>query len=627
MKLSRLTLAQRIAAVGCLVLITAVAVPIYFINRGFVKDIDFAARERHGIQYQSPLEEVLESLTQHELLTRLVLGGQIAMQAQLAESGARVDAAFERLRAVDARLGETLEFTAEGLAKRQRSHCRFDTVHGEWQALKSGLSGKSAADSDQLHAHLVSDIRTMLDHAGDTSNLSLDSDLDSYYLMDALVATLPQAQERLTGIAAIGQDLAAAGRLDDQHRNNLVAAMAMLKEADLDHVVEDARKSINEDANFHGVSATLEANLPPAVSAYQQANQDLLQLMQRNVADPDHPAAAAEWEGTTSKARNASFHLWRAGARELDVLLDKRIGDIQVTRLWALGLTLLAVALSSLVAAAVVRSATRSLRSASERIETQSAGIAAAANQIASAAEELARGASDQAATLEDISASTEEINAMAKRNSDGSHAAADLVNKSEARFGEVNRSLDGMEAAIGRISAESEKISRIIKVIDEIAFQTNLLALNAAVEAARAGEAGMGFAVVADEVRNLAQRCAQAANDTSTLIEESIASSADGKARVEEVAVAVRAVTEEALRVKRLVDEVNTGSQEQTHGIEQVAAAIASMGQVTQRNAANAEESASSVAGLNSQSGALKEIVLELAAIAGRSRLRPVRP
>ena len=167
-------------------------------------------------------------------------------------------------------------------------------------------------------------------------------------------------------------------------------------------------------------------------------------------------------------------------------------------------------------------------------------------------------------------------------------------------------------------IGNSSNKIARIIKVIDEIAFQTNILALNAAVEAARAGEAGLGFAVVADEVRNLAQRCAQAARDTAGLIEDSIATSRDGNARLDQMAGAVRAMTENATRVKSLVDEVNLGSQEQARGMEQISRAVLQMEQVTQRTAAAAEESASAGSELNSHADTLRTLVHEMRDMVG---------
>lgn len=168
----------------------------------------------------------------------------------------------------------------------------------------------------------------------------------------------------------------------------------------------------------------------------------------------------------------------------------------------------------------------------------------------------------------------------------------------------------------MGEIEAQSDRISRIIRTIDEIAFQTNILALNAAVEAARAGEAGMGFAVVADEVRNLAQRCAQAAKDTAALIEESIARSHEGKVRVDEVAELVRAISTEAARVSALVGDVNAAAQEQMRGIDQISRAIVQMQQVTQQTAASAEEGASASEELQAQSEALRAIVTRLEAL-----------
>jgi methyl-accepting chemotaxis protein len=265
-----------------------------------------------------------------------------------------------------------------------------------------------------------------------------------------------------------------------------------------------------------------------------------------------------------------------------------------------------------------LRHCTRRLHVTALNLMRSADEVGGAANQVAAASQSLAQSASEQAASLEETSASSEEIKSLARRNSESARSAAELVTNSQARFVETGRSLDLTVAAMAEISAESDKISKIIRVIDEIAFQTNILALNAAVEAARAGEAGMGFAVVAEEVRNLAQRSAQAARDTSSLIEGSIAKSSDGKSKVDLVAASIRTITEEAGRVKQLVDEVKAGGEDQARGIEQVADAIEQMNHLTQTTAASAEQSAAAAAEMSSQSETLKGIVAGLTELVG---------
>jgi methyl-accepting chemotaxis protein/methyl-accepting chemotaxis protein-1 (serine sensor receptor) len=297
------------------------------------------------------------------------------------------------------------------------------------------------------------------------------------------------------------------------------------------------------------------------------------------------------------------------------------VKDAQEASARSYWMTWVMIALSMLVGGImifIVRQINAALRGALSELSEGAGQVASAAGQISSSSQSLAQGASEQAASLEETSASSEEINSMARKNAENSQAANTLVTQSQQKFTETNQSLATMVVAMGDIKASSDKVAKIIKVIDEIAFQTNILALNAAVEAARAGEAGMGFAVVADEVRNLAQRCAQAAKDTAELIEESIVKSNDGKTKVDQVAVAIRAITEESAKVKTLVDEVSLGSQEQTRGIEQVAKALTQMEQVTQQSAASAEESAAAAEELTAQASTLMDVVGQLSAMVG---------
>ncbi len=236
--------------------------------------------------------------------------------------------------------------------------------------------------------------------------------------------------------------------------------------------------------------------------------------------------------------------------------------------------------------------------------------------QLSASATALAQGASEQAASIEETSATSEQINAMARKNSDNSRRAVELVGRSQGEFVHANHALNDMVTAMSDIEAQSGRISKIIKVIDEIAFQTNLLALNAAVEAARAGEAGMGFAVVADEVRNLAQRSAQAARDTTAMIEESISKSSAGKLRMDQVASSIRVVTDESAGIRALVEDMHAASLEQAKGIDIITRALNRMDQVTQSTAAHAEEGASAAVQLGAQSETLRDMVHQLAAV-----------
>jgi methyl-accepting chemotaxis protein len=277
---------------------------------------------------------------------------------------------------------------------------------------------------------------------------------------------------------------------------------------------------------------------------------------------------------------------------------------------------------ASMVLAVVVRWVVKgiitTLRAATHDLAQGAQHVATASSQVASASQSLSQGATEQAASLEQTSASMEEIASMTRMNAENTHQAAGMMADAERQVHGANAALTAMVASMSAIKESSDKVSKIIKTIDEIAFQTNILALNAAVEAARAGEAGMGFAVVADEVRTLAQRSAQAAKDTAVLIEESIAKANDGNQKVSQVTAAIAAITESSVKAKGLVDEVSVASRQQSQGIEQVSQAIAQMEKVTQTNAASAEESAAVSEELSAQAEEASSVVRRLMDLVG---------
>lgn len=306
------------------------------------------------------------------------------------------------------------------------------------------------------------------------------------------------------------------------------------------------------------------------------------------------------------------------GWGNLDAKNQQSIGLINSANWIVAGLTGLALVFAILVSILVIRSIIGPLRQVIGTLTESSDALFNASDQLGQASQSLAEGSSEQAASLEESSSTLEEITEMVRMTAENTRIAETKTKETQGLVGDGSRAMGRMVESISEINKSSAQTAKIIKNIDAIAFQTNLLALNAAVEAARAGEAGKGFAVVAEEVRNLARRSADAAKETSDLISDAQAKSAQGVEISNEVSQMLNDILLAVEQVSNLIAEVAGASEEQKNNVEQVNVAIRQMDELTQSNSANSEQTASAGGELTVQAQALAQLVERLGRMSG---------
>jgi len=314
---------QRLLLVGIVGAIPLFIVSLVLIRSSYSGSINFSLQEKRGLAFQRPLEQLLDLLPCYQ-------AGGVPGRPDPKELQRQIDLALALLATnYQGELGRALKFSDTELAVRKRDNARLDFLQTNWLALKSG--SLSPAARDELAGAMVASLRSMINHAGDTSNLILDDELDSYYLMDITLRKIPSIQQQQGDIARqVGRWLRDGQTVGKKVQ--IAVMSALLRQEAQDLVAQrDVQVALNEDQNFNGLSPSLQTNLPPATEKFRALNAALLSLLDR-IAD-GQTVSPLEFESTAWAARAESFRFWQTGASELDRLIDARLQAIRGRRL------------------------------------------------------------------------------------------------------------------------------------------------------------------------------------------------------------------------------------------------------------------------------------------------------
>lgn len=340
--LKNIKLSCKLTSIG-IAFVLPLGVLLYIAVSNINAQISFSKLETQGNSFQRPLEKLLEYLPQTTVHPDAI---------------SRVDQAFTELAATNALYGKDLQFTPEGLKIRGRSQLAPADVASRWGQLKNHQGNASAFTEGA--GRLLDDVSGMITHCGDTSNLILDPDLDSYYTMDMTLLTLPQTQRRITSILDFGNKALSAQSLSESDLRQFHTLAAMLSEADYSRIVADTQTALNEDPNFYGVSPSLAPNIKAGLERYKAATEPFMAMLNSIAAGT--AVSRDDFMATGEKALAAAFRYWEVCAAELDVLLHVRIDDYKTKRSTMLAATGLALLLGSLLAYLVGRGVTRTIR-------------------------------------------------------------------------------------------------------------------------------------------------------------------------------------------------------------------------------------------------------------------------
>jgi methyl-accepting chemotaxis protein len=578
----------KVLGVGTMVLVPLCLTEWMLIDQANYK-IDFARWEMYGTKYLRPVSRLETALIHYRTVVHHgMVETQIDRSAELATIEGRIDAQLAALIEVDQLLGAPLKTTPEELKARGREAAQVAAIDGTWRRIEQQRrSGRSLAEVDQQVGALVGSIRVLINHMGDSSKLILDPDLDTYYVMDALLLKEPDLIERAGAIADQARDLIAKRSLTLVDREALGSKVALMMAA-ADGLKTDVDTAIQEtpQINDHrGLKPGLDGPLANALSALDRLAQAVLRGV---VLAPEPRLSGAELASAIEAARSANALLWEALLDHEDVMLGTRLAKDIGRKRRVVGGSMVVFALMALLALVVGRNF-RVLRRTITALQSSIAVLTKAVDAIENHNNAHGDALTRQAVALQETQTTAQQIKQTSQIAAQSAVGILSVAERADTlgRAGEIaiGASLEGLQdiraqftelgLKIRELNERTALIGGITQTVKDLADQSNMLALNAAIEAARSGEHGKGFTVVAREIRNLADQSIQATSRVQELLggigtamRHAVAVAEGGGQRIESELGRVKQSGESLRELSRIV-------QESSQGVRQIAAAV----------------------------------------------------
>ncbi|WP_208340085.1 methyl-accepting chemotaxis protein [Aetokthonos hydrillicola] len=588
---------------------------LYFTVSGITDNINVGRLEIFGNRFLEPLTHLLVLVPQHQRLGKVARRGDLSVFNELEATAQSIDKNFENLEKETKALGEVLKITLSGLRSAGMEQLIPAKLAAEWQTLRNNQT-ISQENLEQHYNDLIQHVRGLISRVGDTSNSILDPVLDSYYLMDVVLAAIPEAQQRVGEALLFAESLTSQPRLTNEQRVKLEVYALSLQQADLDRIVQGIATSIRENKNFFGIVPSLQMNIPPGESLYKTAvtkfSERLIQLARTDKGD----ILKQDFFQLGDEVLRKGSELWTVARKELDKIIERRIQYYENTRLIYLLLSLTALVISSFFVFKVSREISERLiqvvaitkdiargnltpnifvdskdeigelllavrymvQDLSSLIKnTQESGI-----KVSSSATELLTMANQQEVVIMNQTESTDNsflsikeisqlIENLVQKMSEVtcmSEETAEFASRGQSELVHMEDNMQNMETAsnniynrLQTIKERGEKITFVVTTMAKLAEQINILSLNAAIESEKAGEYGTGFSVVSREIRRLADQTAVAALEIKQIVDDTQLAVSFGVEEVEQFMVKVREEVRQINKISadftKIIDQV----------------------------------------------------------------------